>query len=171
MNLDIKIRKADSSDALEIVNVKELSRAQTYPLFNSSLTYKELLQTSEEKARLVKYFERINDDVNYLCLVAEVEDKIVGFILLRKKDDIGYLDQLFILNEYQGKGIGSKLMSEALPFLNDKKFVQLNVLKENSNAIRLYEKFGFKLTNDPIKDMSIEGHIIPRVLMRKLPSL
>ncbi|MCR5231945.1 MAG: GNAT family N-acetyltransferase, partial [Acholeplasmatales bacterium] len=48
--------------------------------------------------------------------------------------------------DYQHKGIGSELLNELMNFLIEKgaKSFILEVRESNNNAIRLYEKFGFK---------------------------
>ncbi|MEM4522678.1 MAG: GNAT family N-acetyltransferase [Nitrososphaeria archaeon] len=79
------------------------------------------------------------------------ENKIVGFAFLKIKNrlpnkalkaELG----LVIANSFQGKGLGSKLMSELLNVARKVgiKEIFLLVLSNNLRAIRLYEKYGFK---------------------------
>lgn len=60
-----------------------------------------------------------------------------------------WLDRLLIDEQYQGKGYGSAALADLVRLLirdyNCKK-IYLSVIKENENAIRMYEKFGFSFT-------------------------
>jgi [ribosomal protein S18]-alanine N-acetyltransferase len=55
---------------------------------------------------------------------------------------------LAVKKEYRNKGIGIILLNEALAFSKkkNKKYLSLWVAKENSPALHLYDKFGFKKT-------------------------
>lgn len=71
-------------------------------------------------------------------VTAKDDDKIVGIA------GINRYNGLFIVvkKEYQGSGIGTKLMEKLLKNFNDP--IVLVVHTENKAAIRLYRKFGFK---------------------------
>ena len=70
------------------------------------------------------------------------------------------LHQLFILPEYQGRGIGSACMTRIVKDANfAQKPVMLQVLKINTRAIAFYQRMGFVIADD---DSS-------HVLMEKLP--
>ena len=71
-------------------------------------------------------------------------NKLVG--LIRSKDD-GYwsanIDCLLVHKEYQGKGIGSKLLEVLLNQLKDIKYI--NVAPDSRKQIKFYRNAGFKL--------------------------
>ena len=81
------------------------------------------------------------------CLIYLDKGKVIGsvFILNRQnKYSLGIIvDEL-----YQGKGIGTKLVSEILK--KDYPKISLNVAKDNYSAIKLYKKFGFVLDEERI---------------------
>lgn len=60
---------------------------------------------------LTKWFkERDGENI----LAAFIGDKVVGFIVFYPLNkDIGYIEEIHVKKEYRGKGIGSKLLSEA----------------------------------------------------------
>jgi ribosomal protein S18 acetylase RimI-like enzyme len=81
-------------------------------------------------------------------LIAEDDGKVIGFVSYgdcRDEDlaDTGEIYAIYILEEYYGQGIGSRLMKEALKELKDPSLTVVWVLKENCRAIRFYERFGF----------------------------
>ncbi|AFK21984.1 GNAT family N-acetyltransferase [Pyrococcus sp. ST04] len=84
--------------------------------------------------------------------VAKVGNKIVGFIVCDRDwfsryegKIVGAIHEFVIDKEWQGKGIGKKLLKTCLDFLekyNDT--IELWVGEKNFGAMKLYEKFGFK---------------------------
>ncbi|AUM96945.1 TPA: GNAT family N-acetyltransferase [Clostridium botulinum] len=95
-------------------------------------------------------------DHNDHLLVAEIkeedEKKIVGVIGLnvnsnprtRHTASLG----MMVHKAYQGTGIGKKLMSEILDLADNWLMlvrIELGVFTDNEKAIKLYEKFGFKI--------------------------
>jgi len=73
----------------------------------------------------------------------EIDKKIVAYILWLKRKSYYRLYSFAILKEYQGKGLGKSLLEFSLNSLNKDVF-ELEVRTSNTNAIKLYEKFGFK---------------------------
>lgn len=80
-------------------------------------------------------------------LVAELDGLIVGFGCWSAG---GEISALYILREYQGRGIGRQLMSALLAQLASRREVHLWVLHGNDNAIAFYEHMGFRLTGESI---------------------
>lgn len=91
---------------------------------------------------------------NELYLLAEKDDEIIGFAAseiisnptwayVHKKQ--GHLFNLYVLPEYQGKGIGKKLVEKTLAWFKERKVKDLKILvyAENTGAKKLYEKYGF----------------------------
>ena len=68
----------------------------------------------------------------------------VGIMVLALQHDCLKLNQLFILPEYQNKGIGCKCMSLVIKEGNRLRLpVRLGVLKVNPRALAFYERLGF----------------------------
>ena len=88
---------------------------------------------------------------NYVILVAELDDQIVGFIdyyilpSIWEKWNEATINNLFIHKDYQGKGIGSRLLKEVIKRTDKVGIVELHVgtEKDNERAISLYKKHGF----------------------------
>jgi ribosomal protein S18 acetylase RimI-like enzyme len=61
------------------------------------------------------------------------------------KDSIGEIESLFIDNEYRKFGLGDKLMTRALNWLNinNVKTKIIGVAEGNENVFGFYEKYGF----------------------------
>lgn len=84
-----------------------------------------------------------NEHLNYYVLF--VGDKIVGFLECSIVLDEAELYEIAIATEYQGKGYARLLMDFFVDVCNKKKIrtIFLEVNKNNSKAISLYNKFGF----------------------------
>ncbi|MCS7108753.1 MAG: ribosomal protein S18-alanine N-acetyltransferase [Sulfolobales archaeon] len=90
-------------------------------------------------------------------LVAEVDNKVVGYVMCRVESGIGFLRRgliklghvvsIAVLPEYRRKGIGRRIMEESIKRLKEYYNVSeiyLEVRVSNVPAINLYEKLGFR---------------------------
>lgn len=68
--------------------------------------------------------------------VYEIEKEIMGFIGLDKE----YIEGIFILDQYQKRGIGKALLNHVKA---KKEHLSLNVYQKNLNAILFYQREGF----------------------------
>ena len=107
------------------------------------------------------YTEAGEKDLDYFLnqqyiYVAEENEQIVGFItaeVLKKKVwynvPLGSINNIFVLEEYRGKGIGKALMKTMMNTLQDVGItnIQLEAYSKNSKAIKFYEKLGFEKCN------------------------
>ena len=72
------------------------------------------------------------------------ENKLDGIIRVDKYDDRYELSFFFVNETLQHKGIGQYLFQFVLSKFRNKKLI-LNVYKDNSPAIHIYKKYGFKI--------------------------
>lgn len=115
--------------------------------------------TLPSEANADTYVKSVREDLaekQGFLLVAKSRSKLVGFIYATISSrpveitrTIGSINDLYVLPEYRGRGMGRKLMAECLSKLKDAKVevVYIRVLVENKIAISLYEKLGFKVYN------------------------
>ena len=61
------------------------------------------------------------------------------------ENNIGYITNVSVTRDYQGKGIASALMNSCVKYAQEYKFneIILEVHKDNKDAILLYKKHGF----------------------------
>jgi ribosomal protein S18 acetylase RimI-like enzyme len=104
-----------------------------------------VLQRNETLRKVVK-------DPNCELLVAEFNEHIVGFahqvffLDVVHAGLISYIASLFVKEEHRRKGVASKLIQAALIDAKNREVVEvhLDTKEYNEQAIRLYEKNGFK---------------------------
>ena len=81
-------------------------------------------------------------------IVAEKDHKIIGFLIgVQMKQEKGKILMLSVTENFRRQGIGSKLLTEYLQKIQNKKIktVELEVRTDNKKAIKFYEKCGFKI--------------------------
>ena len=125
--IPLGIRIATETDAAEIALVLRVARQHNLP-------YLPELHTPEEDLGYIKEKVLKEDQV----VVADESGKVVGFCAFKD----GWIDHLYILPEYQGKGIGKSLLNRAKDG-NSK--LELWTFQRNTDAIKFYEKNGFAL--------------------------
>lgn len=74
----------------------------------------------------------------------EVSNKLVGYILWLNRKKYFRLYSLAISKAYQNQGLAKQLLDYSFEHLKEKSF-SLEVKVSNIGAIKLYEKFGFKI--------------------------
>lgn len=99
------------------------------------------------REKVDKLFEDYWTIDNQLILVATLSNKVVGYAIAYIYDEIyGYLDEMYVSEDSRGLGLGKKLLdtvSQELKTLKVEK-LKLNVFLWNENAIKLYDKEGFR---------------------------
>ena len=95
-------------------------------------------------------FDTLLEDKTYGDIfVYEKDNKIVGYILLAKtfSQEAGgiviWVEELYVLPEFEGKGIGSALFEYVLGNYKVARF-RLEVEPDNERAVAIYKKHGFK---------------------------
>lgn len=76
--------------------------------------------------------------------IFEKDEKIVGYILWLERKNYYRLYSLAVDSSFQGLGIASRLLEYSFEKLRNKDF-SLEVKIKNIKAIKLYEKYGFKI--------------------------
>lgn len=109
----------------------------------------------KEGDQSTEFIENTISNENSDILVCEIDDIIIGFILLQAKQRLDfsfivpgkycYIMDLIITEKYRNNGFGTELMNSAKIWAKEKncRFINLEVLTNNPKAIALYEKLGF----------------------------
>ena len=73
------------------------------------------------------------------------EDQLAGFYCMTGSDGVMELDSLFILPSFQNQGIGTAVLENCK---RKAASLSLYVFRKNTGAIRLYQRMGFRITEE-----------------------
>ena len=116
----------------------------------SKLTKEEVQEVIELGTMLNPNFSKLfhieNLNPNETIYIYKENNNIKGFIHTQNGLDIIDLLNIIVKPEYQNQGIGSVLLKYIIDNKQDKK-IMLEVRSKNINAIKLYQKYDFKIIN------------------------
>lgn len=148
----IKIRRAESSDVLELAAIGYLAwEAGILPLFRESAQIRE-----EQKRRLSSYTQECYGRI----IVALLDDEIVGWCSYARGRP--YIPFLFVAPYMQNYGIGSALLRRMEAYLELLGYdrVYLETPADHIRAVHFYERQGYG-----IMAMKADGHSRYKPLM------
>ena len=114
--------------------------------------YQEFDEDRPPSGRLARLFDgAVADDSSFKLLFAVAEDELCGLLSMaivpttQGATCFFYLDDVFVLEQYRGQGIGTELMREAVNHARSSDCVrmELGTRRDNIRARRLYERLGF----------------------------
>ena len=143
--MEIKIREIEVEDYKELLDFMKKVKGETNFLLGYPNEIKMSYEDEKEHIKKVKSSETSN------YFVVMKNNKIIGCIgfngnTARKMKHYGTIG-ISVLKEYWGRGIATTLLEKLISWSKEKgiKKINLDVFENNERAIKLYEKFGFKL--------------------------
>lgn len=150
-----EIAIATPDDAPGICQVRKAVWCDTYahddPNPQRTITLEDLQAIDYGSEDRVDYYRQqaLSRDYQQI-LVARDQDKVVGVIVGRKGEEFNTFVTFFVLPEYQGQGIGGKLLEPTLTWLGTAKPIKIDVVDFNTPAIEMYEnRYGFRKSSEP----------------------
>lgn len=95
---------------------------------------------------------KISSNISSYTCVFEAGEKVAYYSLSRQEDQ-WELDDLYVLTQFQNRGIGSRILSKCINDADAPIF--LYVFTKNTGAVRLYERYGFIATEQVSKTRQI----------------
>jgi len=105
------------------------------------------------------FYESLLEELPEAFVVAEISGKIVGYIMCKMEHGFsnfkklgfvkkGHVVSIAVMNEHRSKGFGSALVNESITGVKIRQCSELylEVRCSNNDAVRLYEKLGFSIT-------------------------
>ena len=89
---------------------------------------------------------------HYLLLI---DNNAVGVARVRYLDQVAKIERVAIMDDYQGKGLGKKIMNKILSDLSANPQILTAKLSSQSYAIPFYEKLGFTVCSGEYLDAGI----------------
>jgi len=168
----IKILRAKPEDVRGIAEVAYKTWLATYPNKKYRITVadiKYMYRNRNKKEDLSKRREDIlHPKKGVKRFVAKDGSKIVGICGIIVDTDKNQLKSIYVLPEYQGRGIGYALWKNAQKYFNKKNKTIVQLAIYNTQATEFYKKLGFVKTGKHFVDektrMKSES-IIPEIEM------
>ena len=148
MKEKIVIRRATLKDLKEIQRLSRLLFEKEYKEYDKSL------DSTWNDGEGKKYFKNRITSKNGFVEVAELKDKVIGYLcgglyerrFYRVPGVYAELDNMFIEKRYRGSGVGTSFSRDFVAWCKTKKvrFIAVTASAKNKHAISFYRKVGFK---------------------------
>jgi diamine N-acetyltransferase len=149
--MDITIRRITIDDAAAL---SAIASKTFYDTFTGTCTEEDMQQFLYDYYNITQVTQELSDST-YLFYFAEVDAKPVGYLLL-KEDNKHFakmnewkslqLKRIYILQEFQGKGVAQALMDLSINIAKELQYqvLWLGVWEHNLRAQKFYLKYGFE---------------------------
>jgi ribosomal protein S18 acetylase RimI-like enzyme len=145
----IEIQKVNSD---YILHLQKIGRQTFYETFSEENSAEDMLNYLEGGFSIDKLRKELND-INSEFYFAKRNDDIIGYLKLNfgqsqtelKEDNALEIERIYVLKDFQGKGIGQLLYNKAKLIASEKNvnYIWLGVWEKNMSAINFYLKNGF----------------------------
>ena len=159
MEMEYTIREMQMADIQQVQQVAKTSWNYTYEGIIPLEIQESFLKSAYNDEMMQRRLE------NSFIWVSEVDGKIVGFANFSpaKEDGETELGAIYVIPDYQGKGLGMALLNEGIKNIEGAKEIFINVEKENRIGTTFYKAKGFKVVSE--FDDDFDGHILKTVRM------
>ena len=159
--MNITIRKMQYEDTKQVQNIAKTTWNATYEGIIPLEVQNNFLNSAYNDESMKQRLERS------ILYVAEVDGKVVGFANYSPVRDGGNVElaAIYLNPKFQGKGIGTALLQQAINELEGTKEIYINVEKENKIGMTFYKAKGFEIVKE--FDDEFDGHILKTVRMVK----
>lgn len=146
----VKVIDCNFSDLDELQSLSLSTFSETYRHLNDPIQFDLYLQKAFSKEQLST--ELKNTDSFFYFI--QIDSKNVGYLKLNigkaqsesREDHYLEIERIYLQQEYQGLGFGVKLLHKALEIakMKSKATIWLGVWEKNPDAIKFYEKMGYR---------------------------
>ncbi len=149
--MEIKIRRLTADDAAVLA---EIARQTFYDTFTGTCTEEDMQDFMQQYFNLQQVQAELADENDYYFF-AEIAGRTVGYLRIMedysnfsviKKWKALELKRIYVISEFQGKGIAQALMDFTINYARENKYevVWLGVWEHNARAKNFYAKYGFE---------------------------
>jgi ribosomal protein S18 acetylase RimI-like enzyme len=132
---------------VQLAPATQLSEAALLDLFNA--TYADyLLPMRLTRDAFAEHVAANGIDLACSCLV--LDDRPAAFALIAHRGDAGWVGGIGTVPQYRRRGLGEQALTAGLTALRERgaTIAWLEVIDENHQALRLYEKLGFEVVRN-----------------------
>lgn len=149
----------------KVENIKELA-SLAYAIWHEYWT---CILSNEQIDYMVQNFQSEKaiknqiENENYTYYLIKAGNENAGYFGISDKQDYLFLSKLYIKKEFRHKGIGTKAFDRIKELAHGKP-VRLTVNKYNTNTIKAYKKWGFKIIDSVVTDIG-SGFVMDDYIM------
>ncbi len=147
--MHLLLQKCNQNDLDELVELSIRTFKDAFEADNDPEDFKDYLRTAFHRDTLLAELQ--DKDVSFYFV--KVDTETAGYFKLNedlaqtevKSGNSIELERIYVLNTFQGSGIGSWMLDEIkqIAFEKGKQFLWLGVWEKNRKAIRFYQRLGF----------------------------
>ena len=152
MNSDLNIRPIKNN---EIPLLTEFLYEAIFQRDTKNLAPRVIIQ----EPSLWIYIDEFGTKKDDHCLVAEIDNKIVGAVWVRCIKAFGHISEtvpefaISVYPQFRGKSIGTKLMEAMLKLLKSKGYTLTSLAVQKDNyAVKMYKQVGFEIVDENDKE-------------------
>jgi ribosomal protein S18 acetylase RimI-like enzyme len=147
--MELQFKKCEKKDIEELLYISRKTFIDAFEKDNDPEDFKTYIDFAFDEMKIKSELENPNSSFYFSFL----DEALVGYFKLNENDaqtDIKNknnveLERIYVLNDFQGRKIGQKLLRHAVKLGAEKgkEYIWLGVWEKNVDAIRFYQKHGF----------------------------
>ncbi|STX28955.1 N-terminal GNAT family acetyltransferase [Legionella beliardensis] len=146
----MEIRVAEEKDCKELHALIIKTWRETYPSYIAKQGEEAIAHEIADRFSIEKVQSYLKDINRRLWVVTNSQNNMVGYahiILPKENKKPAFLDQIYLIQEEQGKGLGTILLQQCYSYLKEKNIsgLELEVDVDNEKAVNFYKKQGFQV--------------------------
>lgn len=140
----IEIRRAESYDADQIVQVIKNAEDSGYMMFNPG-------EREISPESFAKFIDMLSAKEKSGVFIACEEHQVLGYLIVQNENPQRISHRAYIVagvhSDSRGKGVGKALFSHVIAWAKSVHLhrLELTVIAENVSAVTLYQKMGFEI--------------------------
>ena len=148
--MNVSFRACNIEDLDDLVEISRVTFVDAFEKVNNPEDFRNYLS----KAFSIEKIKSALLDTNTQFYFAYLNDSLVGYFKLNEReaqtesfeDNTLELERIYVLQDFQGKQIGKAMLYKTIAIAKTKKasFLWLGVWEKNKEAIKFYERYGFK---------------------------
>ncbi|MFP3356362.1 GNAT family N-acetyltransferase [Planococcus sp. SIMBA_143] len=163
----IKIRKAESRDAAQIVQVIKNAEDSGYMMFNPG-------EREISGESFAKFIDVLNTNEKSGVFIACEEHQVLGYLIVQNENPQRVSHRAYMVagvhSDSRGKGVGKALFSHVISWAKSVRLhrLELTVIAENASAVALYQKMGFEIEGVKRDSLLVNDGYVDEYYMAKL---
>lgn len=170
--MDVTIRRARREDAAAVAGLAAATFEETFGHLYSRRDLEAFLADARSEA----IYAELIADADVRVTLATHDDEPVGYAVAGVcklpvpdlEPTAGEVRELYLLSDHQGRGLGTRMLEEALQWLEEEGYgpLYVGVWSDNVGAQRLYGRYGFEKAGE--YDFPVGQHLDREYILKRV---